>query len=182
MNDKLYSESIILIGPSGAGKSTVAEELSQKLNMPRLCLDRIANRARETGFTQKFKNADEFNYFMISEVIKKAKNENMYGIVDFGAGHSVYNDKEIFEKVKRELKPFKNIILLLPSNDEELSLKIMNERSTGDTSDNLKFLKSSCNKEIATITIYGNGKTPAAIADEVIFRIEEKKKPSEHEI
>ncbi len=34
MNDKLYTESIILIGPSRAGKSTIAEELSRKLNIP----------------------------------------------------------------------------------------------------------------------------------------------------
>ena len=46
MNNKLYDESIILIGPSDAGKSIVAEELSKKLNIQRLCLDRIANRAR----------------------------------------------------------------------------------------------------------------------------------------
>lgn len=182
MNDNVYEKSIILIGPSGAGKSTIAEELSKKLNMQRLCLDRIANRARETGFRQNFKNTEEFNYFMIFEAIKKAKNENMHGIVDFGAGHSVYDDKEIFEKVKNELKPFKNIILLLPSKDEELSLKIMQDRSTGDTSDNLKFIRSSCNKELATITIYGNNRTPSAIADEIISRIKEKQsKSSENE-
>jgi len=180
MDNKLYNESIILIGPSGAGKSTVAEELSKKLNMPRLCLDKIANRARESGLYKNFKNPDEFNLFMISELIKKAKNENISGIVDFGAGHSVYDDGEIFESVKNQLKPFKNIVLLLPCVDEELSLKIMNSRSTGDTTDNLRFIKSSCNKELATITIYGNGKTPADIADEVIFCIKEKKS-YEHE-
>ncbi len=176
MSDKLYNESIILIGPSGAGKSTVAQELSLKLNMPRLCLDRIANRAMETRFNQNFRNADEFNYFMISEIIKRAKNDNSYGVVDFGAGHSVYDDNEIFAKVKNQLKPFKNIVLLLPCVDEEQALKIMNDRSTGDTRDNLKFIRSRCNKELATITVYGNGRTPSDIADEIILCIEKRKR------
>lgn len=178
MNDKLYTESIILIGPSGAGKSTIAEELSRKLNIPRLCLDRIANRARQTGFTRKFKNADEFNSFMISEVIKKAKQDNIPGVVDFGAGHSVYDDNEIFEIVRNQLKPFKNIVLLLPSRDETLSLNIMANRSTGDTRDNLKFLRSSCNRELATMTIYGNDRTPSDIASEIISRIKEREEKS----
>jgi len=97
-------------------------------------------------------------------------------------------EKSIFEKYLRS-EDFKQIG---PLSDElykhtrgyffytTLSLKIMNSRSTGDTTDNLRFIKSSCNKELATITIYGNGKTPADIADEVIFCIKEKKS-YEHE-
>ena len=103
MNSRLYEESIILIGPSGAGKSTVAVELSKMTNMKRLCLDRIANRIKGTSIARKFKTADEFNYYVISEVLEWVKSENLYGIVDFGAGHSVYDDEKIFEAVKKEL-------------------------------------------------------------------------------
>ena len=53
-SNKIYDESIIFIGPSGAGKSTVAEVLSKRLNMPRLCLDRIANWARGNGIRKKY--------------------------------------------------------------------------------------------------------------------------------
>ena len=70
MDKRLYEESIILIGPSGAGKSTIAEDLCKRTNMKRLCLDRIANRARDTGFKKKFRNVDEFNYYMILTLIK----------------------------------------------------------------------------------------------------------------
>lgn len=171
---KLYEESIILIGPSGAGKSTVAEELKKKTGMQRLCLDGIANRARDTGVMRKFKNADEFNSYMISETLERAKREGSYGIVDFGAGHSVYDDREIFEKVKSMLKPFKNIVLLLPDKDEEKSLHIMESRSTGDTRDNKKFFESPCNKELATMIVYGNNRQPLEIADEIIQCIKEK--------
>lgn len=172
---KLYEESIILIGPSGAGKSTVAEELRKKTGMQRLCLDRIANRARDTGFMRNFKNADEFNSYMISETLERVKKDGSYGIVDFGAGHSVYDDREIFERVKSMLKPFKNIVLLLPDKDEEKSLDIMKRRSTGDTRDNKKFFESPCNKELATMIVYGNNRQPLEIAEEIIQCIKERK-------
>ena len=174
MNERLYNESMILIGPSGAGKSTVAEKLHQITKMPRLCLDQIANRATKTGFKYKFKSADAFNCYMISEVLKQAQENNMYGIVDFGAGHSVYDDDSIFKKVKSMLAPFKNIILLLPSQDEIEALDIMEKRSTGDTRDNKKFFESPCNKELATMIIYENGRQPSEIAEEIILRIKEK--------
>lgn len=172
---KLYEESIILIGPSGAGKSAVAEELRKKTGMQRLCLDRIENRARDTGFMRNFKNADEFNSYMISKTLERVKKDGSYGIVDFGAGHSVYDDKEIFERVKSMLKPFKNIILLLPDIDEEKSLNIMKSRSTGNTRDNKKFFESPCNKELATMIVYGNNRQPLEIAEEIIQCIKERK-------
>ncbi len=175
MDKKLYEESIILIGPSGTGKSTVAEELHKKTNMPRLSIDRIENRAREIGLMEKFNNADQFNCYMISEVLWKAKQDNIYGIVDFGAGHSVYDDNEIFEHIKLMLRPFKNIVLLLPYIDERKSLEIMEKRSTGKTQDNQKFLESPCNKELATMIIYENDRQPAEIADEIISRIKARK-------
>ena len=50
----------------------------------------------------------------------------------------------------------------------------MANRSTGDTRDNLKFLRSNCNRELATMTIYGNDRAPSDIADEIISRIKEK--------
>ena len=174
MNKKLYNESIILIGPSGAGKSTVAEELHKITNMPRLCLDQIANKARNTGLKSKFKSVDEFNCYIISKVLKQAQENSMYGIVDFGAGHSVYDDTLIFEEVKSMLEPFKNIILLLPFEDEKRALDIMNNRSTGDTRDNKKFLESPCNKELATMIIYENDRQPSEIAEEIISCVKEK--------
>ena len=129
---KLYNESIILIGPSRTGKSTIAEELKKKTGMQRLCLDTVAYKARNKGLVEKFENVEEFNSYMISEIIEKAKKDGLYGIVDFGGGHSVYDNREIFERVKSMLKPFKNIVLLLPDKDEGKSLDIMKSRAKGD--------------------------------------------------
>ena len=176
MNKKLYEDSIILIGPSGAGKSTVAADMEQRLKMPRICLDKIANEAKRNGYNAKFNSADELNYDMIHTLILSAqKYDDSYGVVDFGAGHSVYRDKEIFEKVKKELKPFKNIVLLLPCRDEKKALEIMKARSTGDTRENEEFFKSPCNKELATMVIYADGRSPQEISDEIMNRIAKRK-------
>ena len=133
----------------------------------------------ETGefvkIKEKFKNADEFNFYMISEIIEKVKKDGSYGIVDFGAGHSVYDDENIFLEIKKEISKFKNIILLLPSVDIEESLNILQKRSTGDYTQNRKFLTSRCNNELATITIYTNNKNPIEIADDILEIIEKRK-------
>ena len=175
-NKKLYNESIILIGPSGAGKSTVAKELSRITHLQRLCLDGIANKDRYTGFAKKFRSMDEYCAFMIKREIEKAEKNGIPGIVDFGAGHSVYDDKEIFDDVKKQLAKFKNIVLLMPLQDLEKSLQILASRSTGDYTPNRKFITSPCNQELATMTIYENGKKPSEIAEEIIRIIDSRNK------
>ena len=55
----------------------------------------------------------------------------------------------------------------------------MAERSTGDITDNLLFFRSRCNKDLATMTVYGNGRSPKEIADEVLGKIKERKEKDE---
>ena len=178
-NERLYNETILLIGPSGAGKSTVAEELSKITHLQRLCLDRIANHDRDTGFMRRFRSADEYNAFMIKTQLERAEKLGIPGIVDFGAGHSVYDNEDIFDYVKKLLSKFKNVVLLLPTQDIEKSLQILASRSTGDYSPNRKFITSPCNNELATMTIYENGRKPNEIAEEIIRIIESRNKSKE---
>lgn len=144
--------------------------------MPRLCLDVIANQDKRSGFMNNFKNSDEYNAHMIKKVLEKAKVDGIPGIVDFGAGHSVYEDLQTFNEVKRELKKFSNIILLLPSVNIEESLRIMAQRSTGNYSTNEKFIMSQCNRELATMTVYENNRNPNQIANEIIENIKERER------
>ena len=50
----------------------------------------------------------------------------------------------------------------------------MKNRSTSDTKDNKKFLESQCNKELATMIVYGNNKQPFEIAEEILQLIKER--------
>ena len=67
------------------------------------------------------------------------------------------------------------MVLLLPCKDEKKALDIMNARSTGDTSENLEFLRSPCNRELATMIVYTDGRSPQEISDEIISRINKRK-------
>lgn len=178
-NKRIYDESIILIGPSGAGKSTVAEELKRITGMPRVCLDAISSDLRRKGIRARFDTSEEYNLYLIKNVIQNAEKEDIPGIADFGAGHSVYDNERIFGEVKKELSKFKNIVLILPSADVKESLDIMEKRSTGDTRNNRKFITSPCNRDLATITVYANGRTPKEIAEEIMQKIENKEKEDE---
>ena len=53
-------------------------------------------------------------------------------------------------------------------------MKILEKRSTGDYSFNRKAITSPCNRELATITIYENHRTPNEIAQEIIKIISDR--------
>ena len=180
MNNEVYEKSIILIGPSGAGKSTIAQSLKEKLFMPRLCLDSVANRLHEDKIIMnKYHDSDEFNQYLILTTLLNVDSPR---ICDFGAGHSIFNNKEIFESIKKELSPFKNIVLLIPSKEIKYSLEVLNSRSTSRSGkkENYDFLISSCNEELATIIVYTESKTPDEISNEILSLIEDKKNISPH--
>ena len=175
-NSELYEKSILLIGPSGMGKTTISEELSKKTGMGVVHLDRIANEERRMGIRGRFASNDEYKLYLFNRLIDNAKRNNSCGIVDFGAGHSIFESEEKFMEAKELLGNFQNIILLQYSDDIEESLEVINARSTGDTRDNFRFLTSECNTELATITIYTKEKTKEEIADEIIEKIKSKDK------
>src|ERR1041385_6649900 len=48
-------------------------------------------------------------------------------VIDFGAGHSVYEDEALFQRVREALRPYR-VILLLPATNEDESLRILTDR------------------------------------------------------
>ena len=142
--------------------------------MNRLCLDTIAKNGRESGLINNFKSVDEYNAFLIKNLLEKAKSNELPRIVDFGAGQSVYDDLDVFNDIKKMLSNFKNIVLLLPSVNIEESLRILEKRSTGDYGFNKKAITSPCNRTLATITIYENNRTPNEITQEILRIITER--------
>ena len=113
--EKKYSgkNRIILLGPPTVGKSTISKELGKELGMEVLCLDEINNNVLK-DFSDKGR---------IKTVELALKDKYNDYILDFGGGH-LY-----FEGVKDMIKDYKNIFVLIPSEDYELSDKILRENS-----------------------------------------------------
>ena len=170
-NSNLYEKSILLIGPSGIGKTTIAKVLSKKTGLEQLSLDAVANEDRRNGIRKEFPNRDDYNLYLLNKVIENAKKNKSYGIVDFGAGHSVFESEEKFIKAQELLGNFQNIILLQYSDDMDESLEVINTRSTGDIKDNFYFITNDCNTALATMVVYTKDKTTEDIAEEIIERM-----------
>ena len=108
----LYEKSIILIGPSGIGKTTIGRELSRITGMRQISIDGIANTDRRNGFRDKFPNSDDYKLYLLGRLIEEAIRTDAYGVIDFGAGHSIFESEYKFLQAQQLLGNFQNIVLL----------------------------------------------------------------------
>jgi adenylate kinase family enzyme len=104
---------IILLGPPTVGKSTISGALGEKLGLESISLDKLNGEVIKDY-------SDKGRIKTVETSLSKKYNDF---ILDFGGGH-VY-----FEGVKDLLKGYKNVFVLIPSEDYELSNKILRENS-----------------------------------------------------
>jgi 3-oxoadipate enol-lactonase len=179
---------IILIGPAGVGKTTQGALLAQRLALPSICLDEIAEEYYEAcGFghdaiRQMIKDQGFLATYRQHGVGMAYASERMLaeypsGVLDFGAGHSHFQDDELFARVRRALAPCKNVVLLLPARDLDRSAQILRARSKAErgwdwSAGGYDFIehwvKDHCNHELATVTVYTEGKSPGETCDEIV--------------
>ena len=187
---------VILIGPMSAGKSTVARLLADKLGLPHYQLDedrwayyneigydqaRVSEIARHgEGLLGVLRYWKPFEAHAAERVLQ----DHSGSIIDFGAGHSVYEDEALFARVERTLAPYPNVVLLLPSPDLDESVAILNERflrmieEEGVQVDpvvlqmNEHWTKHPSNFRLSKIVVYTNGKTPQDTCDEIVRRLQ----------
>lgn len=176
-------QEIILIGPIGAGKSTIGKLLAEKLKLPQIAVDdlrfnyykeigydeALAESKRETeGFWGLYQYWKPFEVYAVERLLSEHKN----CVIDFGAGHSVYEDDRLFQRVKEVLSAYKNVILLLPSPDLDESIHILNERDEflREMKPNINehFVRHHSNYDLAKHTIYTKGKTPEETCEEIL--------------
>lgn len=177
---------IILIGPLRAGKTTVGKLLSEKLHLPQVSLDELrwgyyqeigydpdlAKQIRETGgFVALVFYLKLFDAYAVERTLA----DHQDCVFDLGAGHSVYESKELSERVKRALAPYSNVFLLLPSPDIEESARLLNERTKdlpGTFGQGFNwhkyFLEQRSNYELAKFIVYTEGKTPEETCAEIM--------------
>ncbi|WP_256871792.1 shikimate kinase [Nostoc sp. TCL26-01] len=165
------------------GKSTLGKLLAEKLNLPQISMDELrynyykqigydedlAKKLRvEGGFGAIYKYWKPFEAYAVEKLLAEHNN----CVIDFGAGHSVYDDAPLFYRVQKALEPYPNVILLLPSADLDESVQIIEKRmgefKEGDINWHEYFVKHPANYKLAKTVVYTKDKTPEETRDEIL--------------
>lgn len=182
---------VILLGPMCAGKSTIAALLAEKLRRPRVEMDELRwGYFAKTGYSKDearrifhaegnigvLRYSKPFEAQMVEMVLRDYSEH----VIDFGAGHSVYEDEKDFARVEAALAPFRSVILVLPSADADESIRVLNERLTAllaregvtETAEilelNADFVRDPANAKLAKKIIYTEGKTAKEAGEEIV--------------
>jgi shikimate kinase len=180
---------IILIGPMRAGKTTVAGLLAQTLNLPHISLDKVkSNYYKDFGYDQAYARQlrDEqgfeallaywkpFEIRLVEQILQEYPKGH---IIDFGAGHSVYEDEALFKRVQDALALYPYIIFLTPADDAEEAIRILHQRDLDDGESglpemNAQFVRHESNRKLATVTIYTKDATPEQTLEAVLAHVQ----------
>jgi shikimate kinase len=129
----------VLIGPVGAGKTTVGSRLAERLRLPHVQLDSIANEyygaapgwnghtydaLMAESFVAAYRHWEPALAFAVEGVVGDYRD----CVFDLGAGHTSFLDPQLHERVATALSPFADVILLLPSSDAARSVSVLRER------------------------------------------------------
>ena len=188
----LLKTGIIFIGSVCAGKSTQGKLLAEAIGKKSVSVDNIANiyyqaagfqwsqfekNKQENGFLEAYRQLKLFEADATLQILK----DYPECVIDFGAGHSYYEDNVVFESIREAMSKYSNTIFLLPSPDLNRSVSIIRQRSIQQRGwswicDDYDFIehwvKGDCNHRLATMKIYTEGKTPEQTRDEIVQAIE----------
>ncbi|CAM0135634.1 hypothetical protein VKS41_005286 [Umbelopsis sp. WA50703] len=182
----IRDETIILIGPEGSGKSTIGSLIAKALSKELYSLDRhrdelyapynydkvLAEKIYEDhGLWAFYKHWKTFEYQAVSHILQNAnrKGDEFHGkILDFGAGHSVYEESKQLARIEEMIKPYRNVILFMPCEDVEEAVKITEARRGHDLGLNKHFMENPTNKRLAKHIIYTKDTTPEECAERVL--------------
>jgi len=189
----MTSNIIILIGPYGVGKGTLAKLLSQKLGWSRYSLDEkseyylkerpdyeeLQDKRNDWGLLSP--EWQQYDAYVVERSVTEISKSEENCVVDFGAGHSVYEDEEILARVQQILAPH-SVVLILPSRDNKESLGILLERTRKrgrltTYSDeqinefNRRFIQCNSNYILADFIVYAKGKSPEDMCEEILRKL-----------
>jgi shikimate kinase len=178
-------DTIILIGPISSGKTTVAELLAKRLARPQVSMDverhayyqeigydeDLAQRKLDAGgWWARYRYWKPFEAYAVERILA----DHPGAVIDFGAGHSVYEDDVLFARVAVMLAPYPNVFLLLPSPDVEASLRLLSAREDHSPQlieINRHFLEHHSNYDLAKTIVYTEDKLPEAVCEVILALI-----------
>ncbi|MCI0709215.1 MAG: shikimate kinase [Chloroflexi bacterium] len=180
---------IILIGPMNAGKSVLGKLLAEKLSIPQVSMDDVRwdyydeigyDRQEELKIREKEGLDGVLRYWKPFEVhaVERLLAEHENCVFDFGAGHTVFEDEELFARVQKALAPYENVILLIPSADHDESIRILKERDFEGPAFaldfNEHFVRHPSNERLAKHIVYTKDKTPEESCEDILKLIGDK--------
>ena len=184
--------SIILIGPLGTGKTTIAGLLASRLGWTGIDLDDLrwgyyAELDYDAAYADSLRTQDDWRTlgrywkpFEVHGVERVLADYPTDHVIAFGAGNSVYDDPDLFERAQKVLAPFPHVVLLMPAPEIDQSAAVLRDRISAKmpqlsdtsldylTTLNLDFMSSPSNARLAKETIYTNGQTPQQTCDAII--------------
>jgi ABC-type arginine transport system ATPase subunit len=183
---------IVLIGPTGVGKTTVARLLAERLSVPHVSItERSGPYFAELGLTPaRYRQIEAEQGFLAvyrhwwpgyAHVVERVLTDHAHGIIDLGAAHTHYEDPQLFDRIRRVLAPYAHVVLLLPAPDSQRSIQILRARSEveqgwGWAVDGYDFIAhwvaDPGNAELATVTVYTDGRTPAETCAEILTHVQ----------
>jgi shikimate kinase len=173
---------IILIGPKLTGKTTLGFLLSEALGLPQVSLDNIGwDYLEDTDYDfdlarQKFLEGGIFAWLAYmrkyeAHMVERTFANHKNCVIDFGGGHSVYDEGEYFDKVAAILAPYPNVFLVLPAADKDESIRILAERWQKDIASERKlqrlFVTHPSFSRLADEIIYTKSKDESALLAEL---------------
>jgi len=95
-------------------------------------------------------------------------------VIDFGAGHSLYDDPAHMARAQAALRPVPNVVLLLPSADEAASMAVLRKGVSvqlNGVDANRVFLTAPEIGALASSVVVVGGRSAEAVCDEVVAAV-----------
>lgn len=174
---------VILIGPKLTGKTTIGSLLAGALKLPQVSLDDIggvylSETDFESALARQARQKDGLFGFLRymrpyeAHIVERALEEHSGFVMDFGGGHSVYEEEEDFQRVERALAPYPHVILLLPAPGKDESIAILRERFDADVASERRLhrllVTDGAYEVVAKQRVYTNSKLVEAWVTEIM--------------
>ncbi len=186
-------DTIVLIGPPAAGKSTIGEILSKRLGRPHVSLDLLrydyyAEIGYDDVYAQNLRQTQGFAALVAywkkfdAHAVERIMAEHQGSVIDFGAGHSVYEEESEFQRVWRALAPYPYVVLLTPSLDPVEAMAVIRERLVPvidfeTMRDVIEYhVRHPSTRRLAKFTVLTGQKSPEETVNQIINHLDMRSK------